>query len=127
MKAADAKKIEKMMEKNQQTEKKIKTFEKLLDEMSGVEPQKMHLWLEIYNNATNDRTTASALFTQGFMQLGDSSADHITIGPTLVKYLERMTKSNDQLLSLSQIISKEVEKQTAVDTDDIFSKIEEQK
>jgi len=43
-----------------------------------------------------------------------------------VKYLERMSKSNEQLLTLAQIVAKEVEKKVSMDTNDIFSQIEEQ-
>jgi ABC-type Fe3+-citrate transport system substrate-binding protein len=127
MSSSDMKKIEKMLEDEKKAEKKIKDFEKILGEMKNLDPKKFHLWLEIYNNAKSDRVCASALFTQAFSQLGSSSADHVTVGPTLVRYLERMTKSNEQLLTLSQIISKEIETSSTVDTDDIFAQIEGKK
>ena len=127
MKAADAKKIENLLEKNRKTEKKVESFSNALKDMTGVESQKTTLWVEIYDNATNDRTTASALFTQAFMLLGSSNSDHVSLGPTLVKYLERMSKSNEQLLALAQIIAKEVERKSTIDSDDIFSQIEEPK
>ena len=53
-----------------------------------------------------------------------STADHISVGPTLSKYLERMNKSNDQLIKLADLIAKEEERAEAVDPDDIFSKID---
>ena len=46
------------------------------------------------------------------------------LGPTLVKYLERMTKANDQLLSLASLVTKEIEQQNTVSSDDIFEEIE---
>jgi len=124
MKPSNIKKIENLLEKNKATEKKLETFEETLRGMTGVEAQKILLWLEIYDNASSDRAIASALFTQGFTMLGQTSGEHISIGPLLVKYLERMTKSNDQLLALSQIIAKEVEKEATMASDDIFEKIE---
>ncbi len=39
------------------------------------------------------------------------------------KYLERMAKSNDQILKLAELIAKEEEKQQ-VSSDDIFNQIE---
>jgi hypothetical protein len=125
MKAEEVKKIEKLMESDKKAQKKIRDFEKLLLEMDSIDPKKAHLWSEIYNNATNDRVCASALFTQAFIQLGQTAADHVSLGTTLVKYLERMTKSNDQLLTLAQIVAKEIERSNTIDTNDIFAKIEE--
>jgi len=124
MKTLDVKKIEKMLDSDKDVQKKINNFQKILDDMDGVDPKKIHLWLEIYDNACNDRVCASALFAQAFSQLGLSHTDHMTLGPTLVKYLERMTKSNEQLLQLAQLISKEIERTNTIDTDTIFAKIE---
>lgn len=124
MKASDAKKIDKLLENNKNAEKKIAEFEEILSQVEELDEKKRFLWLEIYNNAKNDRTCASALFTQAFSQLGATGAEHVTLGPTLVKYLERMTKANDQLLSLASIVTKDIEQKSSVDADDIFSKIE---
>ena len=124
MKASDIKKIDKLLAKNDSAEKKIEEFEKILDKFDDLDEKKRFLWLEIYNNAKNDRICASALFAQAFAQLGSTGPEHVTLGATLVKYLERMTKANDQLLSLANIIAKDIEQKSAVDADDIFSKIE---
>lgn len=125
MKPTNTKKIEKLLDDNKQAQVKIESFEKVLQNMEGLDPQKLTLWLEIYNNATADRANASALLSGAFVLLGQTSADHMSLGPTLVKYLERMTKSNDQLLALAQVVAKEVDKQTALDTEDLFTKIED--
>jgi cell fate (sporulation/competence/biofilm development) regulator YlbF (YheA/YmcA/DUF963 family) len=123
MEAKDAKKIEKLLETDKAAKKKLTEFEQILSE-TDIDPKKMFLWLEVYNNAKSDRVCASALFTQAFSQLGGTSAEHVTLGPTLVKYLERMNKSNEQLLSLANLITKELERQNSVDAEDIFSQIE---
>ena len=123
MDAKDAKKIEKLLETDKAAKKKLTEFEQILSE-TDIDPKKMFLWLEVYNNAKSDRVCASALFTQAFSQLGGTSAEHVTLGPTLVKYLERMNKSNEQLLSLANLITKELERQNSVDAEDIFSQIE---
>ena len=125
MKANEIKKIEKMLENDKVAAKKISEFEEILSEIEDLDRRKLFLWLEIYNNAKNDRVCASALFTQAFAQLGGSASEHVTMGPTLVKYLERMTKANDQLISLASLVTKEIEKASTVDADIIFSQIEE--
>jgi len=125
MKAADVKRIEKLVESDKTASEKIGRFEEILSEIENLDDRKMFLWLEIYNNAKNDRVCASALFAQAYSQLGGTAAEHITLGSTLVKYLERMTKANDQLLALVSLITKEIEKQNTVNTDDIFTQIED--
>lgn len=123
MDAKDAKKIEKLLESDKAAKKKLNEFEQILGD-TDLDPKKMFLWLEVYNNAKNDRVCASALFTQAFAQLGSTAAEHVTLGPTLVKYLERMNKSNEQLLNLAGLITKEIERQSSVNAEDIFSQIE---
>jgi cell fate (sporulation/competence/biofilm development) regulator YlbF (YheA/YmcA/DUF963 family) len=123
MDAKDAKKIEKLLESDKAAKKKLSEFEQILGD-TDLDPKKMFLWLEVYNNAKSDRVCASALFTQAFAQLGGTAAEHVTLGPTLVKYLERMNKSNEQLLNLAGLITKEIERQSSVNTEDIFSQIE---
>ena len=40
-----------------------------------------------------------------------------------IKYIERMSKSNDQILKLAELIAKEEEKVEAISEDEIFGKI----
>ena len=124
MSASHVKKIEKLLETDKAASKKISEFEEILSNIDNLDQRKMFLWTEIYNNAKNDRVCASALFTQAFSQLGGAGAEHVTLRPTLVKYLERMTKANDQLLSLASLVTKEIEQQSTVSSDDIFEEIE---
>jgi hypothetical protein len=124
MDTSHVKKIEKLLESDKAASKKITEFEEILSNIVDLDQRKMFLWSEIYNNAKNDRVCASALFTQAFSQLGGAGAEHVTLGPTLVKYLERMTKANDQLLSLAGLVTKEIDQQKTVNSEDIFEQIE---
>lgn len=100
-------------------------FEVLLDETKGLDSKKKLLWKQIYKNAVDDRSAAAALFTGAYETLGQSSTDHIAMGATLVRYLEKMTKSNQQLLELSEHISKDTEQSTKIDPEDMFKRIED--
>jgi len=124
MKPTNIKKVDKLMADDKSAQVKIRSFEKILKELDGIDQQKIYLWTEIYNNAANDRATACALLAQCFTALGSGAAEHMALGGTLVKYLERMSKSNDQLLSLAQVVAKEIEVQTTLDSDELFAAIE---
>ena len=55
------------------------------------------------------------------MQIRGNSANHNLLGPTAAKYIERMSRANDQIIKLSEIITAEESK--SIDTDDVFSMI----
>ena len=49
--------------------------------------------------------------------------NHQMLGPTATKYLERMCKSNEQILRLAELIDKAEQRSEKIDVDDVFSKI----
>ena len=104
-------------------EKKIKEFSDLLDTLESTEDKKKLLWKESYQNAVDDRETAGLLLTDLVLQSHGSHAIHLQFGTLMTKYLERMSKSNDQILKLAELISKEQENSNTISDDDIYSKI----
>ena len=117
------KKLDKLLDKNRKLEDKVEGFNDLLDELTSTEDKRKALWREIYENAVSDRERASILFTEAFKAMTGSATEHTTIGPIMTKYLERMCKSNDQILHLADQISKAETQESKIDPDDIFSKI----
>lgn len=103
--------------------KKTDQFGALLDSIENLEDKKKHLWREIYENATVDRMNAYMLFTDVYGCMTGDKADHVTLGPMMAKYIERMNKSNDQLLKLADLIAKEEEKAAQIDPDNLFAQI----
>ena len=55
--------------------------------------------------------------------MGTGASDHIAIGTTMSKYLERMTKSNDQILTLADLINKASQQEDKIVPDELYSKI----
>ena len=123
MKELDA--IDKKFDKMKQTEDKIKQFSEILDSLEATADKKKLLWKEIYQNAVEDRDSANKLFSDAYNQMGGGMFEHATMGAVMTKYLERMNKSNEQILKLAELISKAEEKANQVSPDDIFSKISE--
>ena len=112
----------KEQEKSKKADAKIKEFSDLLDSLTNTEDKKKLLWKEAYQNAIDDRETAGILLTDLVIQSRGSHANHLQFGGLMTKYLERMNKSNDQILKLAELIAKEQEKDVLSD-DDIFDKI----
>ena len=108
--------------KSGKNEEKLKEFSDLLDSLSKTEDKKKLLWKEAYQNAVDDRETAGILLTDLVILSRGSQTNHIQFGSLMTKYLERMNKSNDQILKLAELIAKEQEKDVISD-DDIFDKI----
>jgi len=116
---------EKAMVKVEKTEEKLKKFAELLNSIEQSEDKKKLLWQEIYANALSDRTQAGLLLDEAHAEMQGGAFEHATMGPTLSKYLERMSKSNEQILKLAELISKAEEKAAQIDPDDLFSRINE--
>lgn len=117
------KNIDTLLDTVKSKEEKIKNFSDILDDLTSTEDKKKLLWKEIYDNAVTDRERAGILFTEAYKSMGQSASDHASLGTVMSKYLERMCKSNDQILSLADLINKAEEKEKQVDPDDLFGKI----
>lgn len=122
-KALEADKINDQLGILKEKEGKVAQFDDLLKSIEGLDDKKRILWSEIYRNALTDRESASILFTDTIMQLKGNTANHSILGPIVVKYIERMSRANDQLIKLAEIITDEESK--PVDTNSIFDRISE--
>ena len=117
-----SKSIEKGLDQVEDKEKKIQKFSDLLDSLQSTQDKKKLLWREAYQNALEDRESANILFTDLMMKSTNNSTSHMQFGQLMSKYLERMSKCNDQILRLAELISKEEDK-SAITDDDIFDEI----
>ncbi len=104
------------------TEDKIKDFSDLLDSLENTEDKTKLLWKDAYKNSIDDRETASILVDDLLLQIQGNLNNHQVFGVLITKYLERMSKSNDQILKLAELISKE-DTESTVSVDDIFDEI----
>ena len=109
------------LDKINQKEKKIAAFADLLTSLNDIDDKKRILWLEIYQNSIDDRENASILFTDTLMQVKGNAANHNILGPVIAKYLERMSRANDQILKLAELVAREDSK--PMDPDAIFDRI----
>jgi hypothetical protein len=104
---------------------KVKSFESLIDSIENLEGKKKQLWKEIYENAFIDRMNAYMLFTDAYTAMTGGINDHIQLGSQISKYIERMNKANDQLIKLAEIISKEEERSSSINSEDLFKQIQD--
>lgn len=116
------KNLEKNIKKAKSIEKKIEAFGDLIESLEKTEDKKKMLWKEVYENALYDRENANILLTDILLEIRGSVPLHTSLGSTATKYLERMSKSNDQILKLVELIAKEEEK-NEISADDIFNQI----
>lgn len=105
-------------------ESKIKDFSELLAHIDGVSDKKKKLWKEIYENAVTDRQNAYTLFTMLVEIVQDKSTEHAIHGRTLSTYIERMSKANDQIIRLAELVNKSEKRDDAeIDPEEIFRKL----
>ena len=115
--------IEKGLDSLDKINKKIEDFNDILDSLTSTEDKKKLLWKEIYENALSDRENANMLFNDAWSNMSEGTTGHATLGPVMTKYLERMCKSNEQILRLAELIAKAEEESAKIDPADIFSEI----
>lgn len=89
--------------------------------------------LEATKNINEDRAVASKLLFDVMTQLqnGVSTLDQRRLGEVAAKYLETLQRSNEQLVKITSIV-KDIEEEErkrdgALDADDIFDSIREDK
>lgn len=119
----DSEKLLEKVEKSEKKENQIRNFSDILDNIDSLEDKKKMLWKEIYENSLEDREKAKMLFNDAYISMQGGVNEHMNIGGVMSKYLERMCRSNDQILKLAELIAKEEEKSETISEDDIFSKI----
>ena len=115
--------ISKKISKNEKKENQIKNFSDILESIDTLENKKKMLWKEVYENSIEDREKAKLLFNDAYISMQGGVNEHMNIGSIMSKYIERMSKSNDQILKLAELIAKEEEKSESISSDDIFSQI----
>lgn len=106
-------------------DEKLSKFSDLLDSLSSIEDKKKALWKEIYENAITDRDNAYMLYCTLYVQImGKDETTHSILGQIINKYLERMSKSNDQLIKLAELIA-DAESTKDLTSDDMFNMIKD--
>jgi len=101
----------------------IKDFSDLLDKIEDLDDKKKALWKQIYENALNDRQNAYMLFIQLHHICQDKSTEHAVHGRTMSGYIERMSRANDQLIKLAELVRRAEEKSDEIDNEELFAKI----
>lgn len=115
--------ITKLEESASKQKEKSRQFSDLLDTIISLEDKKKILWQQIYDNAVQDRENGNILFTDLYLATQGRPAEHQLNGPVMAKYIERMSRANDQLIKLSELLQLAQEKETALDENDIFDQI----
>lgn len=102
---------------------KLKDFGSLLDKINSLDDKKKQLWKEIYGNALTDRSNAYMMFSQLVTIVGNSSSEHAIHGRSLSSYIERMSRANDQIIRLAELVSEAEEKSESIDAESLFKQM----
>jgi hypothetical protein len=105
-----------------QTER-VKDFGELLATIENIDDKMKQLWKEIYENAINDRAIAYVMFVKLAQISQDKSNEHAVHARSMANFVERMSKANDQLLKLADLISRSDPANKPIDQNEIFDAI----
>lgn len=107
-------------------EERIKDFSELLKEIESLDDKKRELWKQIYQNAISDRQNSYVMFMKLVRIVQDKSTEHAVHGKTIATFLERMSRANEQLIKLAELIAKAQSDTETINPDDMFAKIKGQ-
>jgi hypothetical protein len=93
-----------MKNKNLNINDKIQDFIILLDSLN-ITNKKKEIWKDIYANALQDRDYAMTMYVSVSTMVINDPTMHAIHGPNIAKYIERMSRSNDQLLKLAELLA----------------------
>jgi hypothetical protein len=104
-------------------ETKLRDFSALLDEIDNLNEKKRALWKDIYTNALSDRQNSYVMFMQLFKLIDGKSTDYAVHGRTMTACIERMSKANEQLIKLAELIARAEHGDSKIDADAMFERI----
>lgn len=104
---------------------KVEDFSSLLEQIESLSDKKKRLWKEIYENAIIDRQHAYAMFIELSTIVKGKSTEHAVHGKTLATFIERMSRANDQLIKLAELIAKADKSSEEINPEEMFSRIRE--
>lgn len=103
----------------------LKSFDVLLGTISSTEDKQKSLWRQIYENAITDRMNSYLLWTNLYSLVVNQPSEHAMHGQNLARYIERMSKANDQLIKLAELVGNAKKKDTPeVSEDDLYTEME---
>lgn len=102
---------------------KVKNFSELLEQLDSVKDKKKRLWREIYENAVVDRVNAYKMYRALHGIVTTKPTEHAVHDKSISSYLERMAKSNDQLIKLAELLGAADKKSEAINPDDMYDEI----
>ena len=73
---------------------------------------------EAIKNIRDDRDITSTLLTQVFAEITNGAETHKDIGLIAAKYVETLQRSNEQLVKLTSIMAKKVDKSVELSDED---------
>lgn len=109
---------------NLAVEAKSEEFIELLDKIEYASKETKKLWKEIYENAVLDRSHAYLLYCDIYGHIVGSTDGHGLYGKLITQYLEKMNKSNDQLLKLAELVNEASGESSEIDAETLYNEID---
>ena len=109
--------------KDEKSKLRASNFIKSLESLHSIDDDKKVLWLQIYENAVVDRELARELYDDVREKIIEDQIHHATYGVQATKYIERMSRANDQLIKLAEIVAEAQKDDQKIDPNSLFDKI----
>lgn len=104
---------------------RLDKFYEYVETLKDVDEGTLSLWTSIYEQALEDRQNSYRLYHDLWMTMQGDLTAHTMNGQIIARYVERMSKANDQMLQLATLMRESIVKETGINPDDIFNAIAE--
>ncbi len=98
-------------------------FSDLLNSIESISDKKKQLWVEIYENAISDRKNSYDMFNDLLAIVKNASTpstEYAVHAKALATFVEKMSRANDQLIKLAELIAVAEKKTDEINPDDMF-------
>lgn len=107
------------------TQRALADFNELLGSLASTEDKQKSLWRQIYENSVTDRMNAYLIWAELYTAVKDKPAEHAIHGQNLSRYIERMSKANDQLIKLAELVGNAKKKDSVeITEEDLYKQME---
>ena len=108
-------------------EGQLKNFSELVDKIENLSGEKKMLYKEIYENAITDRQNSCGMFRILAEICGANTTEHAVHARSIATFVERMSRANEQLIKLADLINRAEMAEGFIDPDDMFNAIQKKR
>jgi hypothetical protein len=105
-------------------DRRVKNFSEIVGKMNELPEEKKTLYKEIYENAITDRQHSYGMYRILLTICDTNSTEHAVHARSIATFIEKMSRANDQIIKLADLLRRAEEREQEIDPEDMFKAIQ---